>query len=319
MHWQCCVQKQALGVWASGTGHWTLHKDVTLISNLDGDAVECGHTATAPLPCLSCGSFSSLMSGDISLLWHPERQSHAGSLLLKASHCRPSSLGNWHSWRLSVYAGMEIVHFSVRNHQKWRELTTLIFSFAFWKKLAFHQQRYEPGLRLHYPEAGTCVSLYICKLGTSVFLWVCVPMCVYACLHPSLCFSLWVHIYEQVCKRMCECVLMWAYICLYKYMSVYVWVLHTCVNMCFCMCRYVHVSYACLCMCMHKTWIMWHEKSHMGMCRAMCVRECLHRYVGTWAPVGIVHTWLCEGMGIYAVSTYHSSAVEIHLRLPLVC
>lgn len=161
MHWQCCVQKQALGVWASGTGHWTLHKDVTLISSLYGDAIECRHTATAPLPCLSCSSFSSLMSGDISLLWRPERQSHAGSLLLKASHCRPRSLGNWHSWRLSVYAGMEIVHFSVRNHQKWRELTMLIFSFAFWKKLAFHQQRDEPGLRLHYPEAGTCVSLYI--------------------------------------------------------------------------------------------------------------------------------------------------------------
>lgn len=226
MSWQCCVQGQALGVWAMTMGHWTLHKDVTLTSCLDGEAMERWHTATAVLPRLLCGSFSSLMSGDISLLWRPERQSHACSFLLKASHGRHSSLGSWHSWRLSVYAGMEIGHFSVRNHQKWRQFTTLIFSFAFWKKLAFHQQREEPGLSLHYPEAGTCVSLCICKLGTSAFLWVCVPMCVYACLHPSLCFSLWVHIYEQVCKHMCECVLMWAGICINIYLSVCEYYMH---------------------------------------------------------------------------------------------
>lgn len=59
------------------------------------------------------------------LLWRPERQSHAGSLLLKASHWRPSSLGSQHSWRLSVCAGMEIVHFLARNLQKWRQFCFL--------------------------------------------------------------------------------------------------------------------------------------------------------------------------------------------------
>lgn len=166
-----------------------------------------------------------------------------------------------------------------------------------------------------------CVSLCVCKLGTSVFLWVAVPMCVYTCLHPSLCFSLWVHIYDQVCKCMCECVLMWAYICWYKYTSVSVWVLHTCVNMCFCMCRYVNVSYACLYMCVHKVWmyVTWKE-SHGNVQRYVCQGICT-QVCGNMSTCGNCAYLIVWGHGhICSVHiVYQSSAVEIHLRLPLAC
>lgn len=133
------------------------------------------------------------------------------------------------------------------------------------------------------------VSLCVCKLGTSVFLWAAVPMCVYTCLHPSLCFSLWVHIYEQVCKCMCECVLMWAYVCWYKYTSVYVWVLHTCVNMCF---LYVQVCKCVLCMLIHVC------AQGMNVCDMKrvtweCVEVCVwgNMYTGMWEHE---HLWeLC--------------------------
>lgn len=248
------LAKLCLRAGMESVGHWPLHKDVTLTSSLDGEAMGGRHTARAILQRFLCSSFPSLMSGDLSCCGV-----RRGRVMQAASSWRHLTEDPV-LWETDTPGGFQSV-LEWRKFTSRRETFRNGDSFAFWKELAFHQQREEPRLRLHYPEAGMCVSLCVCKLGTSVFLWAAVPMCVYTCLHPSLCFSLWVHIYEQVCKCMCECVLMWAYVCWYKCTSVYVWVLHTCVNMCFCMCRYVNVSYACLYMCVHKVWmyVTWKE------------------------------------------------------------
>lgn len=109
--WSWC-QVWALGVtWHS---HRVCAQGCYSHQKLGWRCYECWPAATANLQHWLCGSLLSLICGDISLLWIPENQ--AGSLLLRASHWRRGSVWNWCSWRLSMCAGIEIVHFSVRNN-----------------------------------------------------------------------------------------------------------------------------------------------------------------------------------------------------------
>lgn len=118
------LAKLCLRAGMESVGHWSLHKDVTLTSSLDGEAMGCRHTDRAILQRFLCSSFSSLMSGDLSCCGV-----RRGRVMQAASSWRhltedPVS-GNRHSWRLSVCAGMEKVHFSARNLQKWRQFRFL--------------------------------------------------------------------------------------------------------------------------------------------------------------------------------------------------
>lgn len=60
------LAKLCLRAVMESVGHWPLHKDVTLTSSMDGEAMGCRHTARAILQRFLCSSFSSLMSGDLS-------------------------------------------------------------------------------------------------------------------------------------------------------------------------------------------------------------------------------------------------------------
>ena len=83
---------------------------------------------TCTIYCIACFHYQWVVTFSC---WGFQSQTHAGSLLLKASCWKQGFMGTWCSWRLSVCGGVETAHFWVRSSQSWRWLSTLDLKFTF--------------------------------------------------------------------------------------------------------------------------------------------------------------------------------------------